>query len=495
MYRSPHIALSMLLCLTVLVYLPGTGSCETASPADISTSVVQIFVQTNAIDVFSPWQGQGAQLYFGTGVIIEGNRILTAAHVVTDYLSIEVKRRDHTRKYSAEVEFFAHDCDLAILAVDDPAFFEGSRPIPMGKSPGIEDQVKVYGFPEGGDTLSATAGIVSRIEISTYSHSWRDLLLVQVDAAINNGNSGGPVVTGGKLVGIALQTLGGAENIGYIIPAEIVNHVLVDIRDGRYDGFPDLDIGIQTLENEALREEYGLKGDETGALVREVGVGTPAYGVINPEDVILEIDGYPVAEDLTINVPGLGRVRTDYPLHGKQVGEEITFTLLRKGKRIKTAFTGGGHPPLVPGNFTQFGQSYFVFGGLVFQPLTSDYLYFSKQAVESCYNTDLDYYAYFHNFRTKDRDQIVLLSKVLPAALNKGYQALVDIIVSTVQGKPVKDLKHLVRLIEEAKGPRLKIVMETGEIVVLDLVKTRKENQKILKLHNVNSDRSDDLKL
>lgn len=493
MARSTPLISAAALCLVLFLFLPTAGYSDSLSTEDIASSVVQIFVQMNPVDAFSPWEGLGAQSNIGTGVIIGENRILTAAHVVTDYISIDVKRSDHTRKFPAEVEYLAHDCDLAILTVDEKTFFEGSRPISMGKNPGIEDQVKVFGFPEGGDSLSVTFGIVSRVEISTYSHSWRDLLLIQVDAAINDGNSGGPVVTDGKLAGIALQTLGGTENIGYIIPAEIVKHVLVDIMDGRYDGFPDLDIKVQSIENDALKAEYGLKGKETGALVREVGFGTPARGVIEPEDVILEIDGYPIAEDLTISVPRLGRIRCDYPLYSRQVGEKITFTLLRKGKKIRRILNLDSDPSMVPGNFTQFGQSYFIFGGLVFQPLTKDYLFFSKQATESCYNTDLDYYAHYHNFKTPARDQIVLLSKVLPAPLNQGYQNLMDAVVSTVQGLPVKNLRHLVNLVEDATGPRLKIVTETGRIVVLDLERARKENPKILKLHNVNSDRSVDL--
>lgn len=489
--------LLLLASFTLLSTAPGLApdaAAQTGAGVDIGSSVVQVFVQSSAVDVFSPWERQGVTAGSGSGVIIEGRRILTAAHVVTDDITIEVKRRDHTRKYPARVEYLAHDCDLAVLTVEDASFFDGSRPVALGDNPRIEDQVKVYGFPEGGDTVSATSGIVSRVEIATYTHSWRDLLVVQVDAAINSGNSGGPVISAGRLAGIAMQSLGGAENIGYIIPAEIVKHLLDDIADGRYDGFPDLDLSLQSLENEALRDAYGLADDETGALVTEVGFGSAAHGVISPEDVILSVDGLPIAEDLTVEVPGIGRVRSDYTIYRKQVGEAVPLTLLRKGRRIEAKLTAGNPPSLVPGNFTQYGRDYFVFGGLVFQPLTRDYLYYSKMATEGCYNTDLDYYVYYHNFRTPDRDQVVLLSKVLPAPLNRGYQRLVDVIVGTVQGERVRDLGHLVRLMEEAEGQRLKIVMETGEIVILDLPRARRENGKILEVHKVLSDRSEALK-
>ena len=78
------------------------------------------------------------------------------------------------------------------------------------------------GFPIGGERLSITEGVVSRIEMFSYAHSQRCLLGVQIDAAINDGNSGGPVLRGGQLAGIAFQALESGENIGYAIPVPVI---------------------------------------------------------------------------------------------------------------------------------------------------------------------------------------------------------------------------------------------------------------------------------
>lgn len=69
-----------------------------------------------------------------------------------------------------------------------------------------------------------------------YSHSLRNLLTVQLDAAINPGNSGGPVFYGSKIAGIAFQGHRKGENLGYMIPCEVIRHFLKDIEDGRVDG-------------------------------------------------------------------------------------------------------------------------------------------------------------------------------------------------------------------------------------------------------------------
>jgi len=102
--------------------------------------------------------------------------------------------------------------------------------------PAILDDVLVFGFPEGGESISVTKGIISRIEVTRYTHSLLDMLALQIDAAINSGNSGGPIIKNGKIVGVAMQSMKDAENIGYVIPTPIIDHFLKDLDDGRHDG-------------------------------------------------------------------------------------------------------------------------------------------------------------------------------------------------------------------------------------------------------------------
>ena len=94
--------------------------------------------------------------------------------------------------------------------------------ISLGPLPRLQDMVTVVGYPVGGDNQSVTQGVVSRIEMSEYVHGASELLAIQIDAAINSGNSGGPAFnSAGLCVGIAFQSLkdGDSENIGYVIPS------------------------------------------------------------------------------------------------------------------------------------------------------------------------------------------------------------------------------------------------------------------------------------
>ncbi len=108
----------------------------------------------------------------------------------------------------------------------------------------------VYGYPQGGSTLSITKGIVSRIEFAGYNEGISGVR-IQVDAAINPGNSGGPALVDGKMVGLIFSKLTQADNIGYIIPSEEIDLFLKDVADGTYDGKPSMHEALQTFENDA----------------------------------------------------------------------------------------------------------------------------------------------------------------------------------------------------------------------------------------------------
>ncbi|CAK9023093.1 Putative protease Do-like 3 [Durusdinium trenchii] len=131
----------------------------------------------------------------------DADLVLTAAHVVADARDIRVQLLAcpgaSPEKFFARVVAVAHDCDLALLEVRDPRCFEGATPMELLKPQEMlemQSRVQVMGFPIGGDYLSITEGVLSRIEVVDYSHSRRSCLALTVDAAINAGNSGGPVV-------------------------------------------------------------------------------------------------------------------------------------------------------------------------------------------------------------------------------------------------------------------------------------------------------------
>jgi len=201
--------------LTLSVGLSGPLP-EVRGQGELEKSVVLIRCVKQGFDYVTPWKQKSMTQGVGSGFIIAGSRILTNAHNVSNWKYIELRKQNVARRYPARVAFVGHDCDLALLTVDDQTFFDDTIPLEFADIPKVNSTVSTYGFPLGGNRISVTEGVVSRIESDTYVHTGADShLVIQTDAAINPGNSGGPVIQNGKVVGVAFQGLQMAENIGF----------------------------------------------------------------------------------------------------------------------------------------------------------------------------------------------------------------------------------------------------------------------------------------
>ncbi|MCK4647216.1 MAG: serine protease [Candidatus Aminicenantes bacterium] len=301
---------------------------------DVTSSVVKIYTVYNKHSYFRPWQMEGQRSATGSGCIIEGNRILTNAHVIADATFIQVKRAGTSKKYTAEISIVDHGCDLAILKVKDNTFFKETTPIEIGELAEVRDEVTTYGFPDGGEELAITEGVVSRVELQEYAHSNARLLCCQIDAAINPGSSGGPVIKEGKIVGVAFEAAGG-ENIGYMVSVPVINHFLEDIKDGKCDGIPGLGLSYQKIENPDMRSMYRMSEEQDGVRVNKVYPASPAKGLIKPGDVILSVDGVNVAIDGTVEFRKNERTSFMYVIQSKRINDTVGFEILRNGKVIK----------------------------------------------------------------------------------------------------------------------------------------------------------------
>jgi len=226
------------------------------SPAithEAESAVVKVFSTMRRPDVARPWSKASPVEAFGSGVVIEGKRILTNAHVIAYASQVQVQGNQSGDKIPASVVAMDPGIDLAVLKLDDESFFASHPPLPRASVlPQIKDSVLAYGFPTGGTTLSITRGIVSRIEFVPYGLSTAGLR-IQIDAAINPGNSGGPAISDNRMIGLAFSHLANSENISYIIPNEEIELFLKGIGGGHYPGKPGMYDDLQTLENPALR--------------------------------------------------------------------------------------------------------------------------------------------------------------------------------------------------------------------------------------------------
>ncbi|OGD27889.1 MAG: hypothetical protein A2Y56_12540 [Candidatus Aminicenantes bacterium RBG_13_63_10] len=467
-----------------------------AAVPDITGAVVKIYVVSAERDYWTPWRRQAPSASYGSGCVIDGRRILTSAHVVADARFIIVKRAGTAEKYPARVRGVAHECDLAILEVEDENFFAGAVPLAPGDLVSPRDGVTVYGFPEGGEELSVTAGIVSRVEQNIYAHSRARLLCAQIDAAINPGSSGGPVIRDNSLVGIAFQARKG-ESISYMVPAPVIRRFLRDLSDGRYDGIPSLEIKTQPLENPDLRRKLGLVSEEhmfRGVVVNQIPHGSPAEGLLLPGDVVLAVDGRPVAYDGTVEFRPGERTDFNFLVQEKDMNHSLELGIFREGRSRKVRVELSAplnFCRLVP--YIQYDRdpTYFIVGGLVFAPMTYNHL--AQWQMKDMPPLLFIYYSELAD-KSADRLQVVVLVQVLADEVNLGYHFLEDEVIVEANGVRLKDFADLVRAVESNEGPYHEFLSETGFRVVLSREKSEARKNAILSDYAVGADRSEDLR-
>lgn len=457
---------------------------QTVAAQSPEKSVVKIFVTRQEYDFDQPWQRSSPVKTSGSGSIIDSNRILTCAHVVEFGEFIEVRKAKDARKYTAKVKFIAPEYDLAILEVDDPRFFNKATPITLTELPHIGERVTAYGFPTGGDELSITSGIVSRIENIDYSYSDYNNLGVQIDAAINPGNSGGPVLQDGKLAGVAFQGRTQAQSIGYMIPTPVIRTFLRDIADGQYDGPVPLYIKWQKLENPALRNCYGVADTLSGVLINEIHTLSALYKTLLPDDVLLEIDSIPVQNDGTILLNDNLKTSFETALQIHNAGDEITLFILRAGQPVivKTPLRyKRTYARLV--DKIELEPKYYIEDGFVFT--TPSYYYFKGDPYWAYRNPRLSYYYYDKTLSNEAREEIVLLSSVLPDQSNVGYHDVNNRIIKKINGQPVRNFATFIQAFKDNKDSEIVLEDVEGSKYVIPTQNLEQTNQDIMKRYGI----------
>jgi len=439
----------------ILAFGAVVAACQPAVgqiPPPVENSVVKVFSTVRYPEFYKPWTKRAPVDVTGSGVVIEGKRILSNAHVVMYASQVQIQANQAGDKISATVVAVAPGIDLAVLKLDDESFFDTHPPLARATVlPEIKDAVMAYGYPQGGTSLSITKGIVSRIEFTTYNLTTSGLR-IQIDAAINPGNSGGPAVVGDKMIGLTFSRLSSSENIGYIIPCEEIELFLADIADGHYDGKPALLEGLQTLQNPAVRAFLKLGKETTGVVVNRPESNDPSYP-LKEWDVITKVGDLPVDDEGMVKLNDNLRVLLGYEAQKLTRHGKLPLTIIRSGKEMPIELpVQSQHPTLIPSLEGAY-PSYFVYGPMVFSAatlefiggLTSNNRLYLEEA-RSDLMTRLNEKPGFPG-----EGLVVVSSPFFPHPLAKGYSSPITEVVRTVNGTPIKNLGHLVAVLRDLK--------------------------------------------
>jgi S1-C subfamily serine protease len=470
-----------------------------AQESKIRESVVKISATMRYPDLTHPWTKHSPQDASGTGVVIDGKRILTNAHVVLYASQLFVESYQSSDKLPATVESVSPGIDLAVLRLEDDAFFEKRPPIVRTSAlPEVKETVLVYGYPQGGSALSITKGIVSRIEFSAYNEGLSGVR-VQIDAAINPGNSGGPALIDGKMVGLIFSKLTQADNIGYIIPSEEIDLFLKDVADGTYDGKPAMHEALQTLENDALRAFLGLDKKTQGMVVHSSDPGNP-QDPLKPFDLIAKIGDKEIDNVGMVKVKDNLRLNFQYLIQTVVKDGKVPLTVVRQGKSLPIDVPAKTKYPMLIESLKGKYPSYFIYGPLVFSPVTSEFVA-SLDRAGRLYSAlammggsplatrrgDLP--------KFEGEELVVVTAPIFPNRIGKGYDNPFSKIVKDVNGVAIKNLRHFVEVLRDSKEKftTIRFNDKFSETIVFNHQEALKATDEILSDNGIREQASEDL--
>ena len=479
---------------------PGVGSKQTpqqnvvAVPVPIAPpqpngpvqkSLVRITATEVAPDYRAPWNAGMLGRGVGAGFVIEGNRIMTNAHVVSNSRYLTVERDGDPNKYPAKVLFVAHDCDLALITVEAPNFYKNMTPLKFGGIPELESTVSAYGYPIGGERMSVTTGIVSRIDFQLYTHSSIDQhLAIQISAQINPGNSGGPVMQNAKVVGVAFQGYSGdvAQGVAYMVPTPVINRFLKDTSDGRYDGYVDLGLTYGKLQNPAQRKFLGLKDDGRGVIVWTVVQAGPCAKILQPGDVLLSIDNHPIASDGNVDLEG-EHVEMPEVVERKFKHDNVKFEIWRDKQLTTGSVQLDSVPPFfMQGHKYDVRPRYVLYGGLLFQPLSLDLLE-AYQPQDLRLRHFFDYYVNEQLYL--EHPDVIVLTNILPDPINTYLASYRGQIVDSINGKKIHTLDELNQTLSEPADRFVIDLIGDGPPLILDPKQVESARERIRTRYNV----------
>ncbi len=478
----------MFRTLLILAFAATSAFAETANSFD---NIVRIENAAAVPDYSSPWNPPRPSGGSGTGFLIGENQFLTNAHVVSNASRVLIKKVNDPQPYAARVKFIAHDCDLAMLELVDFTPFKGIEYLEIGDLPQLDTSVTVVGYPIGGERISVTRGIVSRIDFRPYSHSGVDNhLTIQIDAAINPGNSGGPVLQDGRVVGVAFQGYSGnvAQNVGYMIPTPVIDRFVKDVEDGRYDLYVDINAATFELVNPAAREALAIpkEYDGLGVMVGSVDSQGSAGGVLEIGDVLVSIDSNPIASNGFISLNG-EQVNMNEIVERKFAGDSVSLDLLRAGEKQTVSLPLKPFAPyLIAAN--QYGKrpQYIVYAGLTFQPLDRNLL-----AAQSLGNQTVRYW--FNYFVIEElyqkRPEPVIFTRALADEINTYIAGYSGGLVDSVNGQKIgsmKDMRDALAAAETAEGEFITIrLVNEGRPLVIAKSKVAEANARIARNYGI----------
>jgi S1-C subfamily serine protease len=414
--------------------------------------VVKVYTTVSLPDPTKPWARQPPREETGSGFVIEGNQILTSAHFVLYASQIQIKANQADDKIPARVVAVAPLLDLALLKIDDDSFFLNHPPLHKSNVlPYTKDVVSTFGYPSDSTNVTIIRASVTEVDFGTYRYPVSGVR-ARTNNPIGAGMIGSPVMIADSVIGMAARQ--SQSSTSFIMPNDEIDPFIEGAKTGKYLGKAMIGGDFQRLENPALREYLNLDRSVHGVVVGNPG-GSDANYPLRSWDVITVFGNQMVDDQGTIPFGDNGRVPFLYRLQAGAWPRGVGLTVIRNGHEMGISIpTETSRPMLVPNRDGAY-PSYFIFGPIAFAAATTEIYGLTIRSGQL--SGILAYRGSPLVTRRMDKpafdgeELVYVPSPFFPHKLAKGYGDPTFCTVKAVNGTPVRNLIHLVKLLRDTK--------------------------------------------
>ncbi|NND95882.1 MAG: trypsin-like serine protease [Pirellulaceae bacterium] len=460
----------------------------------VKKSVVKVYSIQRGYSLTSPWKRLTSKTVSGSGVLIASDQVLTNYHVVAMSTDVSISLDGQSERLSGTVEATAPGIDLALIRLET-AVADQVTPLEVASStPKSGSKIQVFGYPKGGESISITEGVVSRREHVRYKYRTYGLR-TQIDAPLNSGNSGGPMIADNKIVGIAFSGLSSSNDIGYAIACEEINEFLEDVKDGSYDGKPQLWLHSQTLASKDMRRWLNMPDGSTGIKFAAMPIPVDDYP-LQFNDVITHIGSFDVNNLGKVNLDDNTQVSYVHAVEQSAEDGIVPAKILRDGKSMDVELPVFRDPHYLLDHQPDRPPTYFVYGPIVFGVATADFLSSfdalvarggssgrAASAVLSIMQQSENPYFTRRYDRVKDKDQeLVVISKLISNRMTRDTRVALPAVVRSINGQKITSIREAAERINSLDEDLLVIEFEDnrGTTIVFDRDAIESSHQEIM---------------
>lgn len=437
-----------ILTLALLTGLASNTPARPDHPAEYQLVTVRVTYQE--WNEYRPWQKAKPGSRSVLGVVVPGNRILVLAQHLRDATLIQVEKFDRPPRLPARIVHSDPQANLALITVDDQAFFEDLSPVDIAEVMTGDDHYCASW--RNGQLITASCRF-SRVVVRSSFVPYFSYAGVYFITDLQNGGRGEPIFSGGKMVG-----LGRVQDDNQIVafPAELIQAYLKAADMPEYPGFARLGIGWQANRGQGQADFFGLEGIPRGIRIRNCIEGGSADGILQTDDLLLELDGHTIDSQGDYMHPRYGWL--DYKLivtEGHYAGDTISAKVLRNGKELDLEILLKNIPAssaLIPAARTGQLPPYLLAGGFVFRELDRPYLRAWGEDWESSIPPRLRVYLEMEAETHGQDKRLIVLADVFPDEYNLGYHDLGQNIITRVNGRTINSIADMEEAFQNPSG-------------------------------------------